>query len=151
MHFVILQHISKLQCFASLAGIAALCWLAGCSHSHGPECFPVRGQVSYKGKPLADAMVVLHRVGGDIEGNHKPIAYTSATGSFVVSTMRPGDGAPSGEYAITIELRAPQTIGEEVVRNGPNLLPAKYAVPASSNLKFVVERGENEIPAINLL
>ena len=141
----------KFRYSASLAALAALCSVAGCSHSQGPKCFPVRGQVFYKGKPLADAVVVLHPRSGNVEGNHKPVARTTATGSFSVTTSQPGDGAPPGEYGITIELRAPQTIGEEVVRNGPNLLPAKYALPASSGLMCVVEQGENEIPAINLL
>ena len=135
----------------SIALSALLCTVFGCSSAKGPECFPVRGQVYYKGKPIAEATVVFHYVGGDIEGNQKPIAYTAADGTFSLTTMQKDDGAPRGEYAITIELRAPQTIGEEVVRNGPNLLPAKYALPASSGLKFVVQQGENEIPAINLL
>lgn len=130
---------------ATLLVLAALCAVVGCSGTKGPECIPVRGQVTYKGKPIAEATVVLHRVGGDIEGNQKPIAYTAADGTFSLTTMKKGDGAPPGEYAITVELRAPQTIGEEVVRNGPNLLPA------SSGLKFVVQQGENEIPAIILL
>ena len=139
------------RCYFALLATVALGWLSGCSHSQGPECYPVRGQVTYKGKPLAEAMVVLHRRDGDVQGAHKPIAYTTATGRFSVTTAKPGDGARPGEYAITVELRAPRTVGEEVVHNGPNLLPAKYALPASSGLRCVVEQGENELPAINLL
>jgi hypothetical protein len=134
-----------------LVAAAATCCLAGCSADKGPVCYPVRGSVSYKGKPLSEAMVVLHRLGGDVEGNQKPIAYTVADGGFSLSTNKTGDGAPPGEYAITVELRAPQTVGEEAVRNGPNLLPPKYARPDTSKLKYVVQQGENEIPAINLL
>jgi hypothetical protein len=128
-----------------------LCSVIGCSQSKGPECYPVSGRVTYKGKPLAEATVVLHPLSGHVEGDHKPIAYTAADGAFSLTTFKTGDGAPLGEYAITIELRAPQTIGEEVVRNGPNLLPTKYARPASSGLKWVIQEGENEMPAINLL
>ena len=135
----------------SIALSAVLCAVFGCSSAKGPECFPVRGQVSYKGKPIAEATVVLHRIGGDVEGNQKPIAYTAADGTFVISTTKRGDGAPPGQYAITVELRAPQTIGEEVVRNGAHLLPVKYSRPESSGLKCTVEQRENEIPAFNLL
>ena len=49
----------KFRYSASLAALAALCSVAGCSHSQGPKCFPVRGQVFYKGKPLADAELKL--------------------------------------------------------------------------------------------
>jgi hypothetical protein len=130
---------------------AVTCSLAGCSGKVGPVCYPVRGQVSYKGKPLAEAMVVMHRLGGDVEGKQKPMAYTSANGEFAVTTLQPGDGAPPGDYAVTVELRAVQTGGEEPVRNGPNVLPAKYAKPANSNIKFAVKEGENQIPAINIM
>jgi hypothetical protein len=130
---------------------ALLCAVIRCSSAKGPECFPVRGRVSYKGKPLAEATVVLHRIGGDMEGGHKPIAFTAADGTYVLTTMAKDDGASPGEYAITFELRAPQTIGEEIVRNGPHLLPVKYSRPDSSGQKFTVEPGANVIPAINLL
>jgi hypothetical protein len=53
-------------------------------------------------------------------------------------------------YAITVELRAPQTIGEEVVRNGPNMLSAQFAKPETSGLKFTVAEGENAIPPIEI-
>jgi hypothetical protein len=113
-------------------------------------CYPVRGQVSFKGRPLAEAMVVLHRVGGDVEGHQKPIAYTGADGKFLLTTYQSGDGAPPGDYAITVELRARQTVGEEVVRSGPSILPPKYAKPESSSFKFSVAEGENAIPPIVL-
>ncbi len=128
-----------------------LCSTVGCSGAKGPQCYPVRGQVLYKEKPVGEATVVLHRIGGDVEGNQKPIAYTAADGTFQMTTMTRGDGAPPGEYAITIELRAPQTIGEEVVRNGAHLLPVRYSRPESSGQKFTVVEGENVIPPIKLL
>jgi hypothetical protein len=136
------------QPWTVFAAIVGTCLLAGCSSEKAPMCSPVRGQISFKGKPLAEAMVVLHRIGGDVEGNQKPIAYTGTDGTFMVTTYHSGDGAPPGEYAITVELRAPQTIGEEVVRNGPNLLPAKYAKPDSSGIKYTVVDGDNQIPPI---
>jgi hypothetical protein len=40
--------------------------------------------------------------------------------------------------------------GEEVVRNGPNVLPPRFAKPDSSGLKFTVSEGDNEIPPIEI-
>ena len=94
-------------------------------------------------------MVVLHPIDGDVEGIQKPIAYTAADGTFSLTTIKQGDGAPLGQYAITVELRT-QTIGEEVVRNGPNLLPPKFAHPKTSMLRFAVNEGTNKIPTIDL-
>lgn len=113
-------------------------------------CAPVKGQVSYKGKPAAEAIVVFHRIGGDIEGNQKPMAIAKADGTFDLTTFRQNDGAPPGEYAITVELRALTTGGEEAVRNGPNTLPAKYAKPESSGLRYTVAEGDNQVPPIDL-
>jgi hypothetical protein len=103
-----------------------------------------------KGKPLAESVVVLHRIGGDVEGNQKPMAIAKPDGTFELTTYHSGDGAPPGEYAITVELRGLVTGGEEPVRTGPNTLPAKYAKPESSGLKCTVVEGENEIPAIDI-
>ena len=137
---------------ATFLGLSVvLCIAIGCSGPKGPKCYPVRGQVFYKGKPISEATVVMHRVRGDVEGNQKPIAYTATDGTFQITTMTRGDGAPPGDYVITIELRAPQTIGEEVVRNGAHMLPVQYSRPESSGQKFTVVEGENEIPAIKLL
>lgn len=132
------------------AAVFALCEVTACSRPAEPVCYPVAGRVTLKGRPIAEAMVVLHRVGGDVEGHQKPMAYTGADGAFQLTTIKHNDGAPVGDYAITIELRAPKTVGEETVRSGPNLLPAQYAKPERSNLKYSVVAGDNQIPAIEL-
>jgi hypothetical protein len=125
--------------------------LAGCGGGpKAPACAPVQGSVKYKSKPLAEAIVVLHRIGGDVEGNQKPMATTDASGNFTLTTFHQNDGAPPGEYAITVELRAPQMAGEEMTRSGPNLLPPRYARPETSPVKYTVVEGDNVIPVIEI-
>lgn len=125
--------------------------VSGCpSGNKAPVCYPVRGSVALKGKPLAESIVVLHRIGGDVEGNQKPMAIAKPDGTFELTTHHSGDGAPPGEYAITVERRALVTGGEEPTRTGPNTLPAKYAKPESSGLKYTVVEGDNEIPEIDI-
>lgn len=137
--------------FKFFTTVAVACVLAGCSSGKTPPvCHPVHGKVTSKGKPLAEAMVVMHRVGGDVAGNQKPMAIAKSDGTFDLTTYHAGDGAPPGDYAITVELRAITTGGEEPTRNGPNTLPAKYAKPASSGIKYTVVDGDNQIPAIDL-
>jgi hypothetical protein len=130
--------------------LAAVTLLAGCGGPSGPVCAPVTGRVSFQGKPLAEAMVVLHRIGGDVQGNQKPMAYTDTDGAFALTTFSHNDGAPPGDYAITIELRTPKLVGEETVRDGPNLLPPRFAKPESTDLKFTVVEGDNVIPTIEI-
>jgi hypothetical protein len=123
--------------------------LGGCAPD-GPVVYPVRGRVTIDGRPLADAFVVLHLLKGDVPGDQRPLAYTDADGRFAMTTFRPADGAPPGDYALTVELRAPRTVGEEVVRDGPNLLPARYSRPETSGLRCTVTTAENELPVIEL-
>jgi hypothetical protein len=104
--------------------------------------------VTFAGKPLAEAMVVFHPVEGSVEGDHKPLAYTTDEGRFDMTTYLTGDGAPAGKYEITVELREPRVVGEETIRDGRNLLPPKYSRPDTSGLTCTVAEGENELPPI---
>ena len=127
----------------------ALLFLTGCAPA-GPVCYPVRGQVFFDGKPVAEALVVLHPASGNVEGNQKPMAQTDEQGRFALTTYAPDDGAPSGEYTITVTLRAQQMIGEELVRSGANLLPPRYAEAKTSGLRSEVLEGTNDMPPIRL-
>ena len=135
----------------SLTGISLflLMGLIGCA-KEGPVCYPVRGQVSLNGKPLAEALVVLHSLDGRVEGGQQPIATTDDQGRFSMSTFATGDGAPRGHYALTVELRAPRAVGEEVIRSGPNLLPPRYGSAKSSRFRYEIVDGENDLPPIRL-
>jgi hypothetical protein len=123
--------------------------LSGCDEGE-PACFRVAGQVIRGNRPLADAVVILHPISADHPVILKPVARTDADGRFRVSTYETNDGAPPGDYVITVEWRAPRVIGEETIRDGKNLLPAQYAKPKSSPVQYTVVEGDNEIPAIRL-
>ncbi len=100
------------------------------------------------GKPLAEAMVVFHPQGDRPPDTPKPLAQCDEQGGFTLSTFHSNDGAPAGSYAITVELRAPRQVGEEITRDGPNLLPAGFADPQTTPLRYQVEAGENEVPPL---
>src|SRR5262245_46454505 len=122
---------------------------ASCSSAGRVRLHPVRGQVLYKGRPVARALVVFHPLEELPAGVQKPIAYTDAEGHFRLTTERPGDGAPAGEYLITVELREKTRTGVEKV-GGRNLLPARYSKPESSGLRYCVQEGQNELPPFDL-
>jgi len=141
----------KALTFQRIARLAAVGLLLGCGERADlPPLFPVQGLVRKAGKPLAGAMVTLHPRAASVEHTQKPIAYSDANGQFAMSSYSAGDGAPAGEYAITVELRTPRTVGEEVIRDGQNLLPARYANPATSPLSASVTEGDNKLPPIDI-
>jgi hypothetical protein len=130
-----------------LAFVATSC--VSCSSGGSVPLHPVRGQILYKGRAVQGAMVVLHPLEQQHAGLPKPLGYTDSEGRFSLTTERPGDGAPSGDYAVTVELRERTRVGAEKVK-ARNLLPSRYAKPQSSSLRFRVEAGMNEPPPFKL-
>jgi hypothetical protein len=108
---------------------------------------PVRGTVYFDGAPAAGAYVAFTPAAGKGRGRYRADGVCEADGSFRLSAYGPFDGAPAGEYAVTVEWRKPFLTAEG--RPGPNLLPARYASADSSGLTFTVKKGSNAF-TINL-
>jgi hypothetical protein len=105
--------------------------------------YPVQGRVFFEGTPAANAQVVFHLISADGKSfTRSGDALVEPDGLFSLSTYTPNDGAPAGEYAVTVTLREPPW--DEVGRPGPNRLPAKYANPRTSPLRARVQDGKNE-------
>lgn len=138
-----------LRRFAALVTCAALLSLSGCGENL-PSRYPVEGQVNYQGKPLVEGTVLFHPLGAAAPGLAQPMAITDAEGKFRLTTAQPNDGAAPGEYAITVTQPALVMVGEEETRNGPNTLPALFAKPDTTPLKFTVVAGPNVVPPIEV-
>jgi hypothetical protein len=103
----------------------------------------VRGKVYFEGSPAPDAQVVFHYVD---PAKKKLIragdALVEADGTFTLSTYAAFDGAPAGEYVVTITWREPQY--DALGRPGPNRLPDRYAATETSGLRVQVRSGPND-------
>lgn len=109
----------------------------------------------YQGRPVGTATVVLHAIKPRPSTGPKvrplsSIGFTDEKGIFQISTFGKQDGAPAGEYIVTIELQAERMVGEELVRDGPHLLPLTYSNPKSSPLRCTVDAGNNVLPTFEL-
>ena len=122
---------------------------SGCSQAEVANLpvHPVEGQVTLKGKPLADAFVVLHPRTG--ETTPKALGKTDAQGQFKVSTYRASDGAVAGDYVVTVQ-RYPLVRSGPSVVPGPNDLPQKLANPQSSTIQVHVANGANKLQTIEV-
>lgn len=133
------------------AGVA-LIWLllaGGCADEPARlATYPVSGQVTLAGKPAAGAVVVFHSKNGNGEFP-MPRAHADSQGRFQVTTFATADGAPLGEYVVTVELHTFLPMNDEYVL-GPNLVPPKYATAVTSDLVARVVEGPNEVP-INIV
>lgn len=138
------------QCLAAMALLAAAA-VVGCGS--GPDRIPVykaAGKITFNNQPVDGAFLVLHPKGAAPQADvPKPTALVKADGTFEPTTFDTADGAPAGDYVVTIEWRKLVNTGGEWAP-GPNLLPAKYSNPATSDLVIHVAEGSNELPPITL-
>jgi hypothetical protein len=105
--------------------------------------YPVRGKVFLDGCPVPNAEVVFHFVQpGGKQFIHSGDALVDADGSFVLSTYTAEDGAPAGEYAVTVTLRTPPW--DASGKPGPNQLPPRYARPQTTDLRVKVKDAVND-------
>lgn len=127
-----------------LLTLALLC--PACGGPSHPPVYPVRGRVLYQGKPAKQALVVFHPVGGHA-GAVKARGQVAEDGSFTLSTFGVGDGAPAGDYRVTVELWLSSGKGDE----GPvSRLPARYGRPEQSGLTATVAAGPTELKPFQL-
>lgn len=132
---------------ANLAMAALLFAVTGCGDGVDRiPTFKTQGQVLLNGKPLANAFVVLHPESPELVPAR---ASTDAQGNFNLTTFDTGDGAPAGNYKLTVAYYLPIQQGGSLVP-GPNVIPAKYSDPAATELRVSIQEGENLLPPVTL-
>jgi hypothetical protein len=111
---------------ALLAGVGSGCGAGG--GGKAPDLIPVKGKVSFKGKPLTKGTVTFEPDGfgrparGDLQSD----------GTFVLGTLKEGDGAVVGEHRVSI------TGVEKSLAKDRAMI--KYASPNTSRLTAQVDR-----------
>lgn len=130
-------------CFAVILSGLVL----GCGSSK-PDAVAVTGKVIFRKKtPAAGAMVVFHPVDPELEKRigGKPVGTVGDDGTFKLTSYTEGDGAPEGEYGVTIDWRKQKetkmAFGDGGGSSGPLLNP-KYSNPATPFTKVTVKKGE---------
>jgi hypothetical protein len=140
----------KLVAALAVAAVAAglLVTIGPSLFQAGPPCpvHPVVGRIAVGKLVPSGAQVVFHPVDRQLPDQAVPRATVRDDGAFLLSTFGAEDGAPAGDYVVTIQWFRISQDGAP----GPNVLPARYARPDSSPLKVVVAAGRNELPAFEL-
>lgn len=130
---------------ASLALLTPL----SCSSSRR-KLYPVRGKVLFDGKPAEGALVTLYARDNSDPMEVAPRGHVKTDGSFTVGTFKPEDGAPAGEYKVTVMWFPPDA--RERLQDGrlPNKLPPAYSDPSTSGLRIQVKEEANDVPPFQL-
>jgi hypothetical protein len=140
-----------LQVIASLAVVV----LVSCGDGRNlHKVYPVKGKVLVNGQPANECRILLNRTFDD---DHPfrvtPQGLTDQNGQFQITSYHPHDGAPEGEYVVTIEWRE-RTGLTKMNFDGPDQLNGAYAkVEKTKGLPgFVVRVGREplELPPFEL-
>lgn len=130
---------------------------AGCGASQDPSrlpVFPAKGTVSLEGKSPKGAWIVLHpktATSHSADGKTiRPHGTIRNDGTYELTSYETNDGAPAGEYAVTLELRKVIKYPNGNTGPSPNLVPKKYTKPDTSPLVVQIQEGENNLPPIVL-
>ncbi len=116
--------------------------------------FPAKGTISLKGELPKGACLVLHPKGNTAKAPNgdviRPRATVGQDGTFAFSSYNSNDGAPVGEYVITIEWQkiVPGPNGDPT--KGPSLVPPPFRRPETSPLIVKIAEGPNQLQPIVL-
>jgi len=135
-----------------LLALACLSFVLPSCGNGRKKVYPVHGQVFAKNQePAAGAFVIFHPVNADDSDPNKPSAYVEDDGSFRLTTYKEGDGAPAGEYVVTIEWKPRIKSAFDPNRHGKDRLDGRYSNVANSRIRFTIERKKDkELPPIHL-
>src|SRR5436309_2599834 len=80
--------------------LLTLCTLTGCGNEERVPLCPVAGKLFVAGMPAGNANIYFYPC--DPGQQRVPVAVTAPDGTFRLTTICSGDGAPEGHYAVTV-------------------------------------------------
>lgn len=135
-------------CSVALCGMLSAL-LSGCGQAPAEDAsadklVSVKGRALFLDKPIPNATVTFHPLAAKDPKAKTPFAVVKEDGSFLMTTYRPEDGAPSGDYSVTVSWFKPAkgTSADDGI--GEELLPAKYQRSELSGLKVTVKEDSSE-------
>ena len=134
------------------AGVLGCLLLSSCQR--GVTAYPVRGQVLVGGKPAVGATVVFHPADAADPRALRPAGVVQEDGSFTLRSYDPQtcptpmDGAPAGEYLVTVNWLPPDYAEYRNVL--PDKLNGRYVDPKTSGLRATVKPEPNDLPPFRL-
>ena len=130
-------------CFYLIAALMPVCTQAGCGSGDRSSIYPVEGKVFVAGVPAAHASVFFYPC--DPTRQRIPVAITDADGTFRLTTLRSGDGAPEGYYDVTVIWPDYSIPRDECVDPLHDRLKLEYADRSKTELHAIVRPEKNGV------
>jgi hypothetical protein len=123
--------------------------LLGCG---GPDdgrvkVYPSQGKVLVKGRPAEGAKVTFYRAGADVDGKKvpPPTGTADANGVFHLETYKSADGAPPGDYKVTVVWLESPPPNAQGIFDLKDRLQGRYSSAEKTPLKAQIPDGGGEI------
>jgi hypothetical protein len=147
MHCIYRERCARRRLMLGLALLA----LAGssCSKLSRRVCHPVEGKVFFQGQPAAGALVFFHPTGAhDPKDEYfEPAGVVEADGRFRLMTYETEEGAPAGEYTVTVTWRQSGVKGDEELLDA---WPQRYESAVTSGLRARVQDSPTQLEPFQL-
>jgi hypothetical protein len=116
------------------------------------QVYPVEGKVLVNGQPAQGATVALYPTSSALAEARlpPPTGTVDANGEFRLTSYESNDGAPAGEFQVTIVWPEPPPPNPVGVFEQKDRLRGRYANPQTSKLTATVEAGGGELPPFEL-
>lgn len=125
--------------------IAGTMALLGCGGSTGPETIQVQGTVLYQGQPLKNGTVRFAPV--DAKQGRIATGPIGKDGTFVMTTIKAGDGVMPGTYKISVtSYIIPEDATAEQIEKAyfdKPAIPQKYFNPETSQLQETIDQSHS--------
>ncbi len=108
---------------------------------------PVKGKVLVDGKPVTNIWVTLHPE-NETKESLLPKAQSDASGNFAVGTYIGADGAPPGNYKITVEWLTYNQFGGRW--SGPSKIDDKFASASTTPFEVTVADKSVDVPVLEV-
>jgi hypothetical protein len=133
----------------ALAGVA-LMGSVGCSRDD--RTYPAEFQVLSQKQPATGATVVLHPVGNADPAAPRPTGKVDEAGVVKLSTFGENDGAPPGDYVVTVVWYDVTSTPEQAVAiKGGDKLKGKYRRPdGPAAPRVTIQKQPNQLPPLEL-
>lgn len=142
--------IDRLWLFFLATFLGCLAAIAGCSGQKGGKpLFKVHGRLTYRGQPMAKAMISFYPVDPK-DRSVSSQAVADEDGRYGLQTYRKDDGAPAGDYVVTIywpgpPLKTAKPGAADSDAPAPDRLQNAYSWAGTSKLRATVREQDNAI------
>ncbi|MDR3183303.1 MAG: hypothetical protein LBT89_10395 [Planctomycetaceae bacterium] len=118
---------------------------AGCGTNGLTGLYKVNGKITLQGQPIDDVVVTFKPI--EVDPAKRPAGGRSmADGTFVISTLKPNDGAYPGKYKVLVGkfvVNKAQTMSSDTV-------PMKYRNVDTTPIEYEVKAGNNAFLTIDI-